>query len=260
MSLESSDPPARLAVPADRGLRLPVGLRDLRAGRTQRRDRMDVPAPPRRPERVRRAAGPRRGHVPARPGGHDGSGGAPVPAGDDDPGDVLGHQPRLADRPRRAARRPVARHRGAQQHAPPRAHRLRRRPRPAAHDPLRQRLGRGPDGVRPDLRLRPPLRPVGVRGRRLWRGDGECRGLADQAAPHHRPAGRVRGLARPRGQHAARRRHRVRRAGVLRSPRAEDLQGRVRPAGQDRRLLAPVARPRRLPGPSRGASTSSEAR
>ena len=55
-------------------------------------------------------------------------------------------------------------------HAPPRAHRLRRRPRPAAHDALRQRLGRGPAGVRPDLRLRPPLRALGVRRRRLRRG------------------------------------------------------------------------------------------
>ena len=51
-------------------------------------------------------------------------------------------------------------------HAPPRAHGLRRRPRPAAHDALRQRLGRGPARVRPDLRLRAPLRAVGVRRRR----------------------------------------------------------------------------------------------
>ena len=72
--------PARLAVPADRGLRLPVGLRDVRARRSERRDRVDVPAALRRPERVRRAAGPRRGHVPARPGGHDGPRRAPLPA------------------------------------------------------------------------------------------------------------------------------------------------------------------------------------
>ena len=37
-------------------------------------------------------------------------------------------------------------------------------------DPLRQRLRRGPARVRPDLRLRPPLRALGVRRRRLQRG------------------------------------------------------------------------------------------
>ena len=82
--------PARLAVSADRGLRLPVGLRDVCARRSQRRDRMDVPAAPRRPERVRRAAGPRRGHVPARPGGHDGPRRPPLRPGHDDPRDLVG--------------------------------------------------------------------------------------------------------------------------------------------------------------------------
>ena len=53
---------------------------------------------------------------------------------------------------------------------PPRAHGPRRRPRAPAHDALRQRLRRGPDGVRPDLRLRPPLRAVGVRRLGLRRG------------------------------------------------------------------------------------------
>ena len=90
--------------------------------------------------------------------------------GHDDPRDVVGDQARLADRPRRAADRPVARHRRALHHAPPRAHRLRRRPRAAAHHALRQRVRRGPDGVRPDLRLRPQVRALGVHGRRLQRG------------------------------------------------------------------------------------------
>ena len=84
-------------------------------------------------------------------------------------------------------------------HAPPRAHGLRRRPRPAAHDALRQRLGRGPAGVRPDLRLRPPLRRTGSTSAT---GYGEAvatrRGLADQADADDRPARRLRGLARPR--------------------------------------------------------------
>ena len=135
-------------------------------------------------------------------------------------------------------------------HAPPRAHRLRRRPRAAAHGALRQRLGRGPARVRPDLRLRAPLRAVGVHRRRLRRGGRDGRGLADQAHADDRPARRLRGLARARAHDAARRRHRVRRARVLRPPRPEDLRRRLRPAGQDRRLLAPVARARHVPGPS----------
>ena len=215
-----------------------------------RRDRVDVPAALRRPERVRRAAGPRRRHVPARPGRHDGPRRSALPARDEHPGDHLGHRPRLADRARRAARRPVARQGRALHDPPPRPHGLRRRPRPAAHDALRERLGRGPDGVRPDLRLRPPLRRVGVRGQGLQRGRRVRRGVGDQAPAHDRPARRLRGLAPARGQHAQGRRHRVRRARVLRPSRAEDLRRGLRPARQDRRLLAPVARARHVPGPS----------
>ena len=212
--------PARLAVSPDRRVRLPLGLRDLRPGRAQRRGRVDVPAPLRRPERVRRAAGPRRRHVPARPGGHDGAGRPPLPPGDERAGDELGHPPGLADRPRRAAGRPVARHRRALEHPPPRAHRPRRRARAPAHHALRQRLGRGPPRVRPDLRLRPAVRALGVRRLRLQRGRRQRRGLADQAHAHHRPARRLRGLARPRGHHAQGRRHRVRRARLFRPRRA----------------------------------------
>ena len=249
MSLDNANPPLVSPFPpiADYGFLSDCETCALVA--PSRRDRVDVPAALRRPERVRRAAGPRRGHVPARPGGHDGPRRPPLPPGHDDPRDHLGHRPRLADRPRRAADRPVARHRRALHHAPPRPHRLRRRPRAAAHHALRQRLRRGPDGVRPDLRLRAQVRPLGVRGRRLQRGGRHRRGLGHQAHADHRPARRLRGLARARRDHPARRRHRVRRARVLRSPRPEDLRAGVRPPGQDRRLLAPVARPRHVPGP-----------
>ena len=58
------------------------------------------------------------------------------------------------------------------------------------------------------------------------------------------------GLARARAHDAARRRHRVRRARVLRARRPEDVPAGLRPPGQDRRLLAPVARARHVPGPS----------
>ncbi len=127
---------------------------------------------------------------------------------------------------------------------------LRRRPRPAAHDALRERVGRGPDGVRPDLRLRPPLRRVGVRGPGLRRGRRVRGRVGDQAPAHDRPARRLRGLTPARGQHAQRRRHGVRRAGVLRPSRTEDVRRGLRPARQDRRLLAPVARARHVPGSS----------
>ena len=86
---------------------------------------------------------------------------------------------------------------------------------------------------------------------------GQRRRLADQAHADDRPARRLRGLARARRHHAARRRHGVRRARLLRARRAEDLRGGLRPPGQDGRLLAPVARPRRRSRTIRGASTCS---
>ena len=110
-----------------------------------------------------------------------------------------GHGPRLADRPRRAAGRPLARQRRALDDAPPRAHRLRRRPRPAAHGPLRERHRRGPARVRPDLRLRPPLRALGVRRQRLQRGRRDRRGLArpsSRSRPTCASASRAHGCAR----------------------------------------------------------------
>src|ERR1700759_4106780 len=47
-----------LALPADRGLRVPVRLRGHRAGGAERVGRVDVPAEDGRPERLRRDAGP----------------------------------------------------------------------------------------------------------------------------------------------------------------------------------------------------------
>ena len=86
-------------------------------------------------------------------------------------------------------------------------------------------------------------------GERLQRGGRDRRGLADQADADDRPARRLRGLARTRAHDAARRRHRVRRARLLRPRRPEDLPRGLRPPGQDGGLLAPVARARHLPGP-----------
>ncbi len=55
-----------LAVPADRRLRVPVGLPHRRAGRARRRDRLAVRAALRRAERVRHAARPRGRRLPLR--------------------------------------------------------------------------------------------------------------------------------------------------------------------------------------------------
>ena len=253
--------PARLAVPADRGLRLPVGLRDLRAGRAQRRDRVDVPAALRRPERVRRAAGPRRRHVPARPGGHDGAGGAALPAGHDDPRDVVGHEPRLADRPRRAARRPVARHRRALARPtaarPPTTTPTTSCCARSAASTARSRSRWSATRSSTTAAATPSGSTSATATARRWR---RAEGWPTKLHADDRPARRLRGLARARGQHAARRRHRVRRARVLRPSRAR-RPTRTPTTGWSRPPTtgtsgSPTARSRTI----RGASTCSAAR
>ncbi len=59
-----------VAVPADRGLRLPVRLPHRRPGLPRRRGRLAVRPPLRLAQRVRHAARPGRGHVPVRPVRH----------------------------------------------------------------------------------------------------------------------------------------------------------------------------------------------
>ena len=53
-------PPGRKPLPADRGLRVPLGLRGLRARGAERQRRVDVPAALRRPVDLRHDARPRR--------------------------------------------------------------------------------------------------------------------------------------------------------------------------------------------------------
>ena len=119
--------------------------------------------------------------------------------GHDDPGDDLGHRPRLADRPRRAARRPVARHR--------RALDARTAARPRTTTPTTSCCARcAASTARVEVQMEcDPIFDYGRRyaqweyvGDGLQRGGRHRRGLGDQAHAHDRPARRLRGLARAR--------------------------------------------------------------
>ena len=184
--------------------------------------------------------------------------------GHDDPRDDLGHADRLGHRPRRAARSgPWHHERRALAHAPPLAHRLRRRPRPAAHAALRQRLGRDAAWTASPSSTTGASAPTWeYDGRRLPPGASATRrGLRPRAAPDDRPAPRLRGLARPRAHDDARRRHRVRRAVVVRARRRPQTYDEAyQPARLHRRLLARVARARRVPRPPVAHATCSAAR
>ena len=200
---------------------VPVRLRDLRAGRAERQRRVAVPAALRLAERVRGDPRPRRRRLPARPGRRRGAGRAPLPARHERPRDELGHDRRLDHRARRAPDRALAPRARPLAHAPPRADRLRRRPRAAADGPLRERRDPGDDGLRAALRLR-GLRAqdgrVGVRGRGLPRGGLPRRGLRRRAAADHRHEHGLRGPARHRAHAHEGGRHAVRGAVLVRAP------------------------------------------
>ena len=124
----------REPVSADRGLRLPVGLRDLRAGGAERQRRVDVPAAVRLAERVRRDPGPRRRHVPARPRRRRGAGRAALPAGHDGAGDELGRAAAAGSSCATSCSSARGTTSDERSHTHRRApDRLRRRPRAAAH-------------------------------------------------------------------------------------------------------------------------------
>ena len=112
------------------------------------------------PERVRRRARPPRRRVPARPGRRQGAGRPALPAGHDDPRDELGHADGLDHRARPLLIGPWHHEDELSETPPPGAHRLRRRPRAAAHRPLRQRRGAGVARLRAGVRLRPGAGPV----------------------------------------------------------------------------------------------------
>ncbi len=185
-------------VPADRRVRLPVRLRDLRARRAERQRRVAVPAALRRPERVRLDARPRRRAFRLGPADVE------VPAARRYlPGTMVLEtswgtrggwiivRDVAADRPLAPRARPL-------RHPPPLAHRLRRRPRAAAPDALRERRGAGAAGLRAVVRLR-------AKSTRNWEYTGpgyhEARatrgGQRHRARPHDRHADRLRGARAP---------------------------------------------------------------
>ena len=109
--------------------------------------------------------------LPVEPVRGVGAGGAPLPAGQPDPGDHLADPHRLDDRARRAGDGPVARHRHPVAHPPPHPDGLGRRAHPAAHRALRERHRRAGDELRAVVRLPPRSAPPGSTRPGLRRGD-----------------------------------------------------------------------------------------
>ena len=143
-------------VPADRPVRVPVRLRDLRPGGAERQRGVALPAPLRLAERVRRRSS------------------TATPAGSASVPPTWTCRPTAATCPGTMVLEtswgtrggwiivrdvlligPVAPRRRPLPHPPPLAHRLRRRSRAAAAGALRERRGAGAPGLRAGVRLRP---------------------------------------------------------------------------------------------------------
>ena len=191
-----------LAVPADRGLRVPVRLPHRRPRRPRRRDRLAVHPVLRRPQRLRQPPRPGGGLLPLRPVRDLPPDGTRLPAGDERLRDHVEDAVGLGHR----ARRPHARSTGSRGHghaAHAASGRRRRRPhaRPDGRVPRRQYRDRA--RLRARLRLRPyaggldagrrgTARSRRLRGRRdVQAGVGSCdrrRGRFGPWTPRCRPA------------------------------------------------------------------------
>ena len=170
--------------------------------------------------------------------------------GHDDPRDLVGHEPRLGDRPRRAARRPVARHR--------RALDARTAARPPTTTPTTSCCARcAASTARVEVQLE--CDPIFDYGRRYahWEyvGDGYSEAVATAEGWPTKltlttdlrvgfEGSRVRALTTLHDGDTAF-------VALAFSEHAgpKTYARGLRPPGQDRRLLAPVARPRHVPGP-----------
>ena len=171
---------AGLAVPADRRLRLPLGLPHRRARRLRRLDRVDVPAALRLAVGVRGDARPRRRQLARRPLRRLRAGRPALHPGHEHDRDDLDDAAGLAAGGRRADDRRLARQQARlQPHAP--ADRLRRRPPARAHDRVHPGPGAGGDRVRADARLRRHA------GRLVGRADRARRASARWTPPTTRP-------------------------------------------------------------------------
>ena len=135
-------------------------------------------------------------------------------------------------------------------HPPPRADGLRRRPRPVAHRPLRERRGADRARLRADVRLRPGPGDVAVHRSRLLprRGPGgRCRPAADA---DHRHADRVRGIPGDSKDSGEGGRLPLLRALVERARAPRRLRTGPPAPGVDRAPLAALVGPGKLPRPS----------
>ena len=184
-------------------LRVPVGLRGLRAGRAERQRRVDVPAALRRAVDLRRDARPRRRPLHARARRTHRAGRPALPA-----------RARWCWRPRgaRATGWVIVRDVlliGPWHHHDERSHTHRRAPTDTDADHVLLRTLRCVNG-RVEMRMECEPRPdygrqavtLGLRRPRLRLGGRDARGEGPDAAAAHRPAARLRG--RPRGGRARR--------------------------------------------------------
>ena len=242
----------RLSLPADRRLRLPLGLPHLRAGRLRRVDRVDVPAALRLAVDLRRDARPRRGQLAGRPVRHLRARRAALHTGHEHDRDDLDDPAGLAARGGGADDRPVARQQARlEPHAP--ADRLRRRPPAGAHRGMHPGPGARSRSCasRCSTTAPPPAqleRRADRRGGRVHDGR-DRRGDSVQAVQRH-PHGH-RGQSRARTPHDERRREALLRAlldGGTRRP-AHRRAGRGTHAAHGS-LLAHVAGRRHLSRPS----------
>ena len=258
-------PARRQPVPADRRLRVPVGLRDVRARRADRQRRVDVPAS----ASTRRACSARCSTAtPAASCSRRSTSRVPavaaLPAGDDDPRDDVGHEDRLGHRPRPAASS------GRGTTSDERSHTHRRAPTDWDAEHILLRTMRCVNGsveihleCEPMLRLRPHAGASGS-----TRGDGYHAGGRARPRARRSSCSSTRTCALGlRGRRARGRARRCTRA-TSRSPRC---RGASTPSPttydeayeqrrRDRGLLARVARARRLPRPPVAAVPAALAR
>ena len=226
-------------VPADRGLRVPVGLSHRGARRRRRSNRLAVRPELRLAERVRQPARPRGRLLPLRALRDQPPDRAHLRPGHERPGDDLEDAKRL-DRGARRADHGPAEPRGHHHAAHPAPGGRRRRPHARSHGGVPRRQRRGRARLRARLRLRPHAGGM-VAGRRRS-PHRRCARRRTDHPPAVRPRARRRGRPHPRASRARGRRPGLLRALVgRRAGGATGRRGRKRPPQRDHALLARLA-------------------